>query len=114
MGRKLAPPAPGLPLLEQLIRAHEQELLLTRELLLAQGTADEMESQTTLAFDRAAAHPWDEALADQAVAAALALDTANECELEAAERWNCHRVWTRGLLEEAQTLMDSTRIARTG
>jgi hypothetical protein len=107
MGNEKRPPVAGFPLLTQLIRAHEEELRLTRELLLAQGLADEQEAEAGRAFDQAAACPGDEELADYAVEAGVASDKASERELEAAERWSCHRVWTRGLLEEAQTLISS-------
>lgn len=80
-------------------------MALSRTLLVAQGTADETESEAARAFDRAAARPWDEELAEYAVAAALASEQASERELQVAAEWSCHRAWTRGLIEQARTLL---------
>lgn len=80
-------------------------MALSRTLLVAQGIADETESEAARAFDRAAARPWDEELAKYAVAAALASEQASEYELQVAAEWSCHRAWTRGLIEQARPLL---------
>src|SRR5919106_1307643 len=60
-----------LSLVHQLLLAHEHGLALSRTLLVAQGIADETESEAARAFELAAARPWDEELAECAVAAAV-------------------------------------------
>lgn len=98
-------PNPAIfPLVRQLLRAHEDGLALSRTLLVAQGTADEAESEAARAFDRAAARPRDEELAEYAVAAAVASEQASERELQVAAQWSCHCAWIRGLIDQARTL----------
>jgi hypothetical protein len=116
LGRRSAPGRPAahvgesprpasLALVRELLRAHEEGLALCRGLMVAQGIADETESEAVQAFDRAAARPWDEELADRAVAAAAASEAASERELELAAQWGCHCAWTRGLIEQARALL---------
>jgi hypothetical protein len=88
-----------LPLV-QLMLAHDNGLALSRELLMAQGVADEAELEAARSFDLAAARPWDEELAEHAVAAAVASEQASEHELETAAQWSAHCAWMRALVEE--------------
>jgi hypothetical protein len=92
-------------LVRQLLLTHEDSLALSRRLLVAQGIADETESEAARAFELAAARPWDEELAECAVAAAVASEQASERELEVAAQWSCHCAWTKALLEEARALL---------
>jgi hypothetical protein len=95
------PPSPCLlPLVHHLIRAHEEGVTLSRELLMAQGLADQAELEAARSFDLAAAQPWNVELADRAVAAAVASEQASEREVEAAAGWSAHRARTRALIEE--------------
>jgi hypothetical protein len=97
------PPNPAIaPLLDELLSAHEDGLTLSRKLLLAQGIADETESEAARAFDRAATRPWDEELVEYAVAAAIASEEASERELEVAAQWTSHCARTRCLVEQAR------------
>ena len=92
-------------MVHQLLLAHEHGLALSRTLLVAQGIADETESEAARAFELAAARPWDEELAECAVAAAVASEEASERELEVAAQWSCHCAWTKILLKEARALL---------
>jgi hypothetical protein len=92
-------------LVDQLIQAHEDGLRLTRRLLIAQATADETESAAAIAFDRAAARPWDAAVAECAIAAAIASEEAGKRDLEVAAQWSRHRERIRSLLDQARTLL---------
>jgi hypothetical protein len=96
-----------LSLVHQLLLAHEASLALSRTLLVAQGIADETESEAARAFELAAARPWDEELAERAVAAAVVSEEASKRELEVAAQWSCHCASTKALLEEARTLLPS-------
>jgi hypothetical protein len=99
------------PLLTYLLRAHEDGLALSHRLLMAQGVADEAESEAARAFDRAAARPRDIELADQAVSAARASELAGEREMRAAVEWCWHRARIRGLIQEAQAALSSIPMA---
>jgi hypothetical protein len=101
-------PIPSIePLVARLLRAHEEGLVLSQRLLLAQSAADETETEAARAFDLAAAEPWDEELADHAIAAARASELADERELRAAAAWSAHRARIRSLLKEAQGALSS-------
>lgn len=82
------------------MRAHEDGVTLSRELLIAQGIADQAELEAAHSFDLAATQPGDEELAEEAVAAAVASEQASERELAAAARWSTHCARTRALIEE--------------
>ena len=101
------PIQPMDPLLAQLLRAHEEGLALTHRLLLAQGLADETESAAARAFDEAAQSPWDDELADRAVAAAQASELADQRELRAAAQWSAHRARVRELIRVASAALSS-------
>jgi hypothetical protein len=94
------PSNPIILLVEQLMLAHENGLALSRELLIAQGIADEAEFEAARSFDLAAARPWDEELAEHAVAAAVASEQASEHELETVAQWSAHCARIRALIEE--------------
>jgi hypothetical protein len=81
--------------------------MLCYELLLAQGIADETESEAVRAFDQAAERPWDDELADYAVEAARASEAADQRELCAAAKWSAHRARTRVLLDAANSALSS-------
>jgi hypothetical protein len=99
--RVLEPSNPiTLLLVHQLMLAHENGLALSRELLMAQGVADEAELEAVRSFDLAAARPWDEELADHAVAAAVASEQASEHELETAAQWSAHCARMRAQIKE--------------
>jgi hypothetical protein len=92
-------------LVNELLRAQEVGLSLSRALLIAQGIADETESEAAQAFDRAAARPWDQELAEDAIAAALLSEQASKRELEIAAQWSLHGAATRALIEEVRALV---------
>jgi hypothetical protein len=94
------PSNPIILLVDQLMLAHENGLALSRQLLMAQGIADEAELEAARSFDLAAARPWDEELAEHAVAAAVASEQASEHELETAAQWSAHCARIRALIEE--------------
>jgi hypothetical protein len=89
-----------LLVVDRLMSAHENGLALSRELLMAQGLADEAELEAAHSFDLAAARPWDEELTEQAVAAAVASEQASDHELETAAQWSAHCARIRALIEE--------------
>jgi hypothetical protein len=95
------------PLLAQLLRAHEEGLILSHTLLLAQSIADETESEAARAFDEAAERPWDEDLADIAVEAGRASELADQRELRVAAEWSAHRARIRRLIDAANAALSS-------
>ena len=90
-----------------LVAAHRDGIVLVRELLLAQELADESEVRALREFEVAAVRGGDPASEEIAIGAARVAENANARERRATVRWLQHRQQVERLIARADVVFAS-------